>query len=107
MLIYNIEHQVHSLYLYVPGGPIDVAAISCTNGVKNYVFIKCPNDTLKLASIGEVDATMKPFFVKPSLRAPQYALSTPTNPRLYNDTERPTEDWTHLAGLPTVLIPYN
>ena len=94
-----------SLYSYVPADPIDTAAITCTNGVKNYVFTNCPHDSLRLASIEETDATMEPLLVMPTSRAPQYALSTPSNPRWYNEEERPNEDWTHLAGLPTISVP--
>ena len=94
-----------SLYVFVPADPIDTAAISCTNGVKNYVFINCPNDSLRLAGIEETDATMEPLLVMPTSRAPQYALSTPTHPRWYNEVNRPNEDWTQLAGLPTISVP--
>ena len=84
---------------------MDSAVTSCTDGLKNYVFINCPNDSLKVASIGEVGATKTLFLATPTSRELQYGLSSPSYPRWYNEVDRPNEDWTHLAGLPTISAP--
>jgi len=105
----DISQQALSLNLYGIKNSIDFALRSCTNGVKNYVYKDCPADRLNLAILdaGKNIRTVAPLLLIAPSPALRLSLSSPGNPQWLSDIERPFENWTYLAGLPTLNIPIN
>jgi len=103
----DIRQLAHSQNGFGLQDKINFTATTCTNGVKNYVFIGCPVDRLNLATlvVDKQFITPTPLLVLPASTDIQLSLSLPVNPYWPNEFERPTENWAYLAGLPTLSIP--